>query len=289
MLHIIKENNLVLGAHFVGSQLNESMLEAKNMGFNALQVFLGNPYKYVVREPSAEEIYRSQMIDGIDFKVVHSCLLINLASPEDRIRKLSVKNIAELLAVVRKINFNGAVCHIGSHKNMGIDFGNKKVIRSLNEIADKVGDPIPNLFLESGPGNDKTIAGSLYNISKIIEEANVGYVSICLDTAHSAAAGYDLSKKGVIKMIHDKLGHHIRLVHLNDNPKNIGSHIDRHCPIGVGSIGLESLLYFIETFRDVPMILERREGYVDDIYILENKTIPEHLVKTILPTQETFL
>jgi len=50
----------------------------------------------------------------------------------------------------------------------------------------------------------------------------------------------------------------VKVLHLNDSKKELGSRVDRHEHIGRGTIGLEGFKPFVrdELFADVPKILE---------------------------------
>jgi deoxyribonuclease-4 len=71
-------------------------------------------------------------------------------------------------------------------------------------------------------------------------------VAVCLDTAHTFEAGYDIkSEKGfkkTFKEFDDILGLDlIKVVHFNDSLSSLGSHADRHEHLGKGEIGLAGL------------------------------------------------
>ena len=50
----------------------------------------------------------------------------------------------------------------------------------------------------------------------------------------------------------------LKVFHLNDSQKNLGSHVDRHTHIGEGCIGLEPFGYFLNDsrFEKVPFLIE---------------------------------
>ncbi len=59
----------------------------------------------------------------------------------------------------------------------------------------------------------------------------------------------------------------MRVLHLNDSKKPLGSRVDRHDHIGRGTIGLDGFRPFVRerAFRDVPKILETpKEGKSED-------------------------
>ena len=65
-------------------------------------------------------------------------------------------------------------------------------------------------------------------------------------------------------------------MHLNDSMNGLGSHKDRHAPIGEGCIGLEALVRVIShpALKGIPFILETPnddEGWTKEIALLREK------------------
>ncbi len=99
---------------------------------------------------------------------------------------------------------------------------------------------------------------------------------ICVDTCHIFAAGHDIRTKedmniffGTIdKMIGiDK----IKLCHINDSLKDLGSNIDRHANIGHGKIGAEAIIRIVNFMKElqIPIIFETPHNLIyNDINIV---------------------
>jgi deoxyribonuclease IV len=87
-------------------------------------------------------------------------------------------------------------------------------------------------------------------------------LGVCLDTAHLFAAGYDFRgrKYGAFKKeLERTVGvERVKVWHLNDSKKELGSRVDRHDHIGKGHIGLEGFRPIVrdKSFAKVPKILE---------------------------------
>ena len=88
-------------------------------------------------------------------------------------------------------------------------------------------------------------------------------LGICLDTAHTFAAGYDLStKKGLDKTLNEfdrVIGiDRLHLLHLNDSRAPLASHTDRHWHIGEGHIGLDGFRLIVNhcLLKNLPGIME---------------------------------
>ncbi len=85
----------------------------------------------------------------------------------------------------------------------------------------------------------------------------------CIDTAHAHAYGYDLAQTKkhdeFIDLIDQTIGiHTVELIHLNDAAHCLSSRIDKHAPIGDGTIGIQALKSFVLNPRlySIPLILE---------------------------------
>ena len=59
--------------------------------------------------------------------------------------------------------------------------------------------------------------------------------------------------------------HKVRVLHLNDSKKDLGSRVDRHEHIGKGTIGLDGFRPIVrdEAFANIPKILETAKGKDD--------------------------
>jgi deoxyribonuclease-4 len=141
------------------------------------------------------------------------------------------------------------------------------------------------LLMENTAGQGTEIGYQFDQIKKIIEGIHDPQrVGVCLDTAHSYEAGYDLSnKEGIektLKTIDQAIGlKRIHLLHLNDSKTPLGSRKDRHWHIGEGYIGREGFRYLINHpfIRHLPGIMETpRKDTVED---LKNMEVIRSLVK----------
>ena len=99
-----------------------------------------------------------------------------------------------------------------------------------------------------------------YIIDKVDDKSRVG---VCLDTAHTLAAGYDIRTESgfmdTFRHFDDVIGfHYLKGMHLNDSKKELGSRVDRHDSIGKGVMGITTfvLLMHDSRFDDIPLILE---------------------------------
>ena len=92
-------------------------------------------------------------------------------------------------------------------------------------------------------------------------------MSVCIDTAHIFAAGYDIrtpeTYNKTMEEFDDIIGlERLKCFHMNDSKKELGSRVDRHEHIGKGFIGNEGFKNIMNDGRlaNVPKILETPKG-----------------------------
>jgi deoxyribonuclease-4 len=88
-------------------------------------------------------------------------------------------------------------------------------------------------------------------------------VSVCFDTCHAFASGYDERTPGEVSKTLDELDRviglsHVEVIHCNDSVTGLGSNRDRHANIGAGEIGEEGFRALLHEPRlaRLPFILE---------------------------------
>ena len=99
-----------------------------------------------------------------------------------------------------------------------------------------------------------------YIIDRVDDKSRVG---VCIDTAHTLAAGYDISTpegfEETFRRFDEVIGFgYLRGMHVNDSKKALATRVDRHDSIGKGVMGLTlfRLLMGDPRFDNIPLILE---------------------------------
>ncbi len=114
-------------------------------------------------------------------------------------------------------------------------------------------------MIETTAGQGTNLGYSFEQIKKIIDLIeDKERMTVCVDTAHIFAAGYDLRDEKLFEKVFDDFDSIIGLdrlqcFHINDSKKELGSRVDRHDHIGKGFIGLDG-------FRNL-MNCERPRAY----------------------------
>jgi len=186
-----------------------------------------------------------------------------MCSPDDSLWRKSVDAYIEDIKRADMIGADYFVTHLGSPKEKGRDYGIARFSKGLNEAIAKA-KPELTILLENTAGGGDSIGSKFEDIEEIIGSVkDTNKVGVCLDTAHTFEAGFDLkSKPGLeklIKYIDSTAGlDKIKVIHFNDSMSEMGSHNDRHWHIGKGKIGAEGMKRIVNhpKLRDCAFILE---------------------------------
>ena len=249
---------MILGAHVSPKAPLE---EASARGADAVQVFLSNPQQWkppVVRDDAAE-----LKASDVDF-YVHAPYLMNLASPNNRVRIPSRKTLAATVEAAEAIGAKGVIVHGGSvGPDEDVSVGYERWRKALESFEVTV--PI---LVENTAGKGNSVMQDLNHYGPLWDEIGDMNVGVCLDTCHTWAAGADMDS--AVDLISGYTGG-IALVHCNDSKDEVGSGRDRHEHLGRGLADPEAL---VETVRvaGAPVICETgEEGRKDDLAWLRDR------------------
>lgn len=255
-----------LGAHMpISGGIEKALFKGKEIGCEVIQIFTHNTSSWYMKPLSQEQIdsfMKAKEETGIDVISAHVGYLINLASPDNRIWKMSIKALLKEVERAIKLKIPYVVMHPGSHKGSGEVQGIKRISDGLKNVLNQTEGV--KILLETTAGQGTSIGYRFEHLSDIIEKT--GYESrlgICLDTCHIFAAGYDFRTKdaynNLMKELENKIGlDYLFLFHLNDSKKELGSKVDRHMHIGEGMIGKKGFEYFLKDnrFKNHSFIIE---------------------------------
>lgn len=257
----------MFGSHLsIAGGMHNALLEAEKLEMDCVQVFTKNQQQWNTKplDPAAVGQWREHC-DRLKFKqtVSHDSYLINLASPEEGLRQKSVELFMEELRRCGVLKIPFLVTHPGAHMGAGEEAGLKRIAESLDMVhaAVPAGGVVTCLEITAGQGT--SLGYKLEHLAQIIEEVkNPERLAVCFDTAHLFAAGYDFRGRkyaGFMKQVEATVGvKRLKVWHLNDSKKELGSRVDRHEHIGRGTIGLEGFKPIVRdpAFKKVPKILE---------------------------------
>ena len=243
-----------------------------DIGATAIQIFTKTPNQWrepVITDEIAAEFKAERAKSGIRGVVSHDSYLINLASPDDVIRKRSIESFIGELTRCTKLGVEFIVSHPGNHLSEA-DAGIARNATSYAECLEQVPGSVM-VLLEGTAGTGTALGSTFEELAEIrgrIPASLRERVGYCLDTCHLYSAGYDLVKDyhRVFEEFDKVCGlERLRCLHLNDSKNPFDSHKDRHELIAEGTLGAEP---FRQVMRDprlvgVIKVLETPKGDED--------------------------
>ncbi|HEY2586600.1 MAG TPA: deoxyribonuclease IV [Tepidisphaeraceae bacterium] len=257
----------MFGSHLsISGGMHNALLQAEKLAMDCVQVFTKNQQQWKCT-PLADEAIASWRAhcDRLAFEhtVSHDSYLINLASPDEALRRKSIELFVEELSRCVALRIPYLVTHPGAHMGEGEEAGLRRVAESLDEVHAIVPADGVITCLEITAGQGSSLGYKLEHLAGIIEQVKApDRLGVCLDTAHLFAAGYDFRGRkypAFMREVERTVGaKRVKVLHLNDSKKDLGSRVDRHDHIGRGKIGLEGFRPFVrdKPFKKVPKILE---------------------------------
>jgi len=263
----------------------------------AMQVFAKNASQWRGRPLPPEEIRAFRRLvkrSGITPVVSHASYLINLATANRGLRAQSLEAMGDELDRADSLGLLGVVLHPGCYTDGSEARGLALIADGLDLLLRDRRHTRTLVILEHTAGQGTSLGFTFEQLATILglmkAERRVG---ICLDTCHLLASGYDIaSPEGyarTFKAFGRILGFdRLKVFHLNDSKRPLGSRVDRHMHIGEGFVGLDAFRRIVNDrrFRGLPMLLEtpKSEGratgpIVADPLDMKNLTVLRGLLK----------
>lgn len=221
--------------------------------------------------------------------VIHACYLINLAASVAEIRAKSIVAFRDEIERGLVIGADYLVVHPGSGRGAPIDQAIENCAAAIHEatrgLEKRMWRESFQILIENTAGQGEQIGRSFEQVCDIIAACPELPMGMCLDTAHSFAAGYDWrderAAKRALALLSQTVGFDkVKAIHFNDSKSAFGSQIDRHWHIGAGEIGSCGLARVLNhpKLRKLPFILETpQDEERDDI---TNLAVARSLART---------
>lgn len=258
-----------IGAHVsINGGVSLAPVAANAIGAKAFAIFTGSSSRWVSKEISDEEaemFKENCKLYGFTSDVIlpHDNFLINLGSPDKKKLHLSRKSFLDEMKRCEKLGLKYLNFHPGSHVNeISEEECLDKIAESLNRIlAETEG---VTAVIENTAGQGSNLGYKFEHLAHIIDKVeDKSRMGVCIDTCHAYSAGYDLATvegyDHTWKAFDEIIGaHYLKGIHLNDDKRELGSHIDRHAKIGEGTLGKAFFERFVNDprFDNIPIILE---------------------------------
>jgi deoxyribonuclease IV len=257
---------MLIGAHVSpAGGLYKAVERGVERGCTAIQIFNQSPrmWRPTAYGPDDFAAFReAQAASPIRAVLIHAVYLVNCASEDRDIRAKSLASLIHSLRAGQAIGADGVVLHPGSAKQGDAGRALDRAAQTIREaLAESAGCP---LHLENTAGAGGTLGRSFDELAALLEGIDGGgRVSVCLDSCHLFASGYDIrTSAGVSSVLREssrKLGRgRVGSLHLNDSQTALGSSRDRHANIGEGELGEPGCAAFLSapSLQKLPCILE---------------------------------
>lgn len=258
-----------IGAHVsVDGGVANAPLRAAELDMQAFALFTRNPSRWrsaPIPAKEAEKFRANCQEKGFDATRIlpHDSFLINLGAPDAS--KLAMSRTAFLDEMERCMQLGLTMLnfHPGSHLNAVSEE------ECLRTIADSINDALArtegvSAVIESTAGQGSNLGFRFEHLAEIIRQVeDKSRIGVCIDTCHTFAAGYDLATPEGYAATWEEFDriigfNYLRGMHLNDSKKGQGSRVDRHAPIGQGTLGRPffEMLMADPRLDGIPLILE---------------------------------
>jgi deoxyribonuclease-4 len=224
---------------------------ASKLGANALQIFSASPRMWPrggTRIADADAVrFRARRVElGLGPLVIHDNYLINLASPDRVMRTRSIQAFHDELGRAVSLGADFLVAHpgagMGTEKSQAIS----EIAQGMRQAARGMKLGGLRILVENTAGMGSSVGARFEEIKSILDQTADLPMGVCIDTAHTFAAGYDITTPDglarTIEALESTVGlGRVYVLHVNDSKAPLGSRVDRHEHIGRGKIGLAAL------------------------------------------------
>jgi deoxyribonuclease IV len=258
-----------IGAH-VSTQggVENAPVNAHAIGARAFALFTRNQRQWVSKPLTQKNIsaFREncEKYNYQPFQILpHDSYLINLGNPEKTALDKSRTAFLDEMQRCEQLGLDRLNFHPGSHLNQTDEESCLRTIaESVNIALDKTRGV--KAVIENTAGQGTNLGHTFEQIRFIIDQVeDKERVGVCLDTAHTYSAGYDIkTAEGFEKTFSEFdsiIGfNYLMGMHINDSKKAFASRVDRHDQIGQGTLGEEVFVRLVNDprFDNMPIILE---------------------------------
>jgi deoxyribonuclease-4 len=265
-----------IGIHTsIAGDIAGSLDIAAKLGANALQIFSASPRMWPragTRIADADAArFRARRADlGLGPLVIHDNYLINLASPDRVMRARSIQAFHDELVRAVSLGADFLVAHPGSSLGTGKSEAISEIADGMRQAARGMKFGGLRILVENTSGMGSAVGARFEEIKDILDQTTDLPMGVCLDTAHTFEAGYDITTEdGLEKTLAEvdrTVGlNRVYVLHVNDSKTPLGSRVDRHENIGHGKIGLKAFRKILNHPRLGPGV----DGLAGRAFILE--------------------
>ncbi len=233
---------IAVGAHTSGAA---PLVAAAERDADLVQIFLSNPQSWKKPPPRAD----AAELLAADLPIyVHAPYLMNLASPNNRIRipsRTTLRHAGEAAAAIGAAGLIVHGGHVGDDEDVVVGYDRWR------KALDAYDAPVP-ILVENTAGGGNAVVRELESYGPLWEAIGDYGVGACLDTCHAWAGGNDLAT--AVDVVTAATGG-VALVHCNDSRDPLDSRRDRHTNLGTGMIPPDLLVHVVRSAA-APVVVE---------------------------------
>ncbi len=258
-----------VGAHVsISGGVENAPLNAAALGARAFALFTQNQRQWQAQSLSEASIAAFQenceQHGYTPAQILpHDSYLINLGHPEPEALEKSRNAFIDEMRRCAQLGLDRLNFHPGSHlKKISEEQSLALVADSINLALEQVEGV--TAVIENTAGQGSNLGYRFEHLAAIIDGVkDKSRVGVCLDTCHTFTAGYDLRTVEACEATFAEFErivgfNYLRGMHLNDAKPELGSRVDRHESLGIGTIGWAAFDVIMNDarFDGVPMVLE---------------------------------
>ncbi|MGB6199206.1 MAG: deoxyribonuclease IV [Candidatus Acidiferrales bacterium] len=243
-----QDGSVRVGIHAsIAGDLINALESTRKLGCNALQIFSASPRMWPrpgtrIAEADAARFRARREALGLGPLVIHANYLINLATPDAVMRTRTIQAFHDEIVRALALGADFLVVHPGSSRGTTLAEGIARIGQGLRLAMRGVRPGNLRILIENTSGMGAAIGARFAELRGILDTAPELPLGICLDTAHTLHAGYEIRTAEGLDRTLDEIEQTVGLdrvfvVHVNDSKTPLGSRVDRHQHIGRGTIG----------------------------------------------------
>jgi len=234
--------------------LHYALTIANDTGCDAVQLFSRNPRGWKAKPLTGDAIALFRKVrkqTRLSPVLIHANYLINLSAADEIILLKSIESFREEVERAIALGVDYLVVHPGSARGCPEQDALEICALSLQVACKGLRFGKVRILLENTAGQGECIGHRFEHLRAIMDRCPKLPLGVCVDTAHSFTAGYDIREEdgleATIAIIKKTVGlKNVRAVHFNDSKAPFNSRVDRHWHIGEGHIGTDALRRFAQ-------------------------------------------
>jgi len=269
-----------IGAHVsAAGGVENAPLNAHKIGATGFALFTKNQKQWKAAPLKEESILHfkkncEELGFPVESIIPHDSYLINLGHPEQAALNKSRDAFLDEVQRCEQLGIKLLNFHPGSHlKKISEEECIARIAESINLTLETTAGV--TAVIENTAGQGSNLGYKFEHLRDIIKQVDdKSRIGVCIDTAHTFAAGYDISTEqgfhDTFAVFEEVVGFkYLKAIHLNDSKKELGTRVDRHETLGNGFIGWKpfELIMQDSRFDHIPLILEtpNPDGWADEI------------------------